>query len=39
MTQPEQDQGDDREAAADRITMDYRVELELPEPDADAQED
>lgn len=36
MSQPEQDQGDDdREAAADRITMDYPVELELPE---DAQD-
>ncbi len=39
MTQPEQDQGDDdRQAAADRITMDYRVELEMPEPDEDEQD-
>lgn len=36
MTQPERDQGDDdREAAADRITMSYPVELELPESDED----
>jgi hypothetical protein len=38
VTQPEQDQGDDREAAADRITMDYRVDLELPEDEEPAQD-